>query len=73
MNQYETLFRISAAHFVAGLGVSIDSHVNWSAPILGYMVGWDLPRVRQHCAQKKWMIEEIGGYEWRLKHEKHRR
>ena len=62
MSRYDTLYSIDAPHFNAGLGVSIDGLVNWSAPILHYMVGWQLDRVEAHCAGKGWKLEAVGGY-----------
>jgi hypothetical protein len=62
MRRYDTLYRIEAPHMVAGLGVGIDGLVNWSAPILCYMVGWELERVLAYCAKKGWQLEPVGGY-----------
>lgn len=62
MSKYDTLYRIVAPHFVAGLGVGIDGIVNWSAPIIHYMVGWQLERVLAYCARKDWKLEVVGGY-----------
>lgn len=49
----ETLVRITASHFVAGIIVKND-RVTLSAPILKYMRGWTSDRVRQYCKEKGW-------------------
>lgn len=59
---YETLYRIEAPHMVAGLGIGIDGFVNWSAPIVAFMIGWQLPKVTDYCRQKGWRLQEVGGY-----------
>lgn len=61
-DNYDTLYRICAQTFCAGLGVGIDGFVNWSAPILGYMVGWQLDRVEAYCARKGWELTAVDGY-----------
>jgi hypothetical protein len=62
MSRYDALYRIEAPHMVAGLGIGIDGLVNWSAPILGYMLGWDYQRVSDYCKGKRWTLEKVGGY-----------
>ena len=55
----DQLYRIVAPHFVAGLGFGRGT-VRWSAPILGYMVGWDYGRVSEYCKRKDWQLERVG-------------
>jgi hypothetical protein len=49
----EKLYQITAPHFVAGL-VTEANKVTESAPILGYMAGWYIGRVRSYCERKGW-------------------
>jgi hypothetical protein len=49
------LVRIKAPHFVAGY----DTETGNIAPIISYMKGWDVTRVRQYCKRKGWQVEEI--------------
>lgn len=62
MGRYDSLFRIVAPHMVAGMGIGVDGIVNWSAPIVHYMVGWQLPKVRRYCGDKGWTFEQVGGW-----------
>jgi hypothetical protein len=45
------LIRITAPHFVAGI-IRGDA-----APILHYMRGWSVARIRAYCAWKGWDCE----------------
>jgi hypothetical protein len=50
--------RISAPHFVAGLVFDPDNiRVIRAAPILRYMLGWTVARVRSYCLTRNWKIE----------------
>lgn len=54
------LLRISAPHFCAGAEVvhgTVDGNV---APIIRYMRGWRIERVRSYCRQKQWQLLECG-------------
>lgn len=53
-----TLVRIVAPHFVAGIEASSGRVVN-AAPILRYMIGWDARRVADYCARKAWEWERL--------------
>lgn len=46
---------IDAPHFYAGL-VLEQRRVVRAAPIVAYMVGWDVPRVLRHCLTKGWRV-----------------
>ena len=46
------MLRIVAPHFVAG--IVRDGPV---APIISYMKGWTLARIRAYCARKGWSVE----------------
>jgi hypothetical protein len=52
------LLQITANHFCAGLGL-INGHVVSCAPILHYMAGWTLARVREYAAGKGWTVTEV--------------
>lgn len=54
------LVRIVAPHFVAGL-VADNGRVARTAPILGYMHGWDGARVAAYVKRKGWSWERIHG------------
>ncbi len=56
----ETLVRVTAPRFVAGL-VLHDDVVIKTAPIARYMVGWSLDKLRKHCERKKWQLEVVNG------------
>lgn len=49
------LFRITAPHFVAGV---IEKER--AAPIISYMVAWDLMKILDYCAKKGWEVEVCG-------------
>ena len=58
--------QITAPHFCAGLIVSTvpRNYPNkWpceaAAPIIGYMVGWSLGKIRNYCGKKGWTIKEV--------------
>lgn len=49
------LARIAAPHFVAGLRIDDEELVvTDAAPILRYMIGWRVERVRDYAAKKGW-------------------
>ena len=43
--------------FAASVAVR-SGHVIEAAPILAYMNGWTLQKVKEHCKNKKWRYEE---------------
>jgi hypothetical protein len=49
------LVRIVAPHFVAGLALCSGP----CAPIIAYMRGWPLARIRAYCAKRGWRCEEL--------------
>ena len=53
------LIRITAPHFVAGIELSPNSKVIRAAPILSYMVGWDIKRVVVYCNKKNWKAKRL--------------
>lgn len=53
-----SLVRVVAPHFVAGLVVD-DEYVIHAAPILRYMVGWSVDRVRDYVAKKGWRASNV--------------
>jgi hypothetical protein len=50
----ERVLVIAAPHFVAGVCLNAEDVAVRSAPILRYMVGWDLPRIAEYVARKGW-------------------
>ena len=58
MTTERALYRISAWHFVVGFETE-DGKVVFSAPILKYMVGWNVGRVKQYCKTKGWKLETV--------------
>ena len=53
-----SLYQIKAKHFVAGLETK-HSVVIFTAPIIKYMVGWSLERVKEYCQRKEWELNYI--------------
>lgn len=45
---------ITAPHFCAGIA---DGR---AAPILHYMQGWTLKKIKAYCAEKGWKVEVFG-------------
>jgi hypothetical protein len=54
----ETLCRIEAPHFVAGI-IAMDGRVIRAAPILKYMLGWNGVAVRDYCRKKHWALQVV--------------
>ena len=55
-----TLYQITAPHFIAGILVdNRDSKVYASAPIIRYMVGWNVDKVKSYCETKKWKCKVV--------------
>lgn len=53
------MIRVVAPHFVAGAHVTPDHRIGETAPILGYMSGWTVERVREYCRRKSWLAEAM--------------
>ena len=56
MNKF---IRIQSNHFVAGLSLDKDLVCYEAAPILNYMVGWDIKKIWKYCKQKNWEINDV--------------
>jgi hypothetical protein len=52
------LYQITAPHFCAGF-IRVNGVVAVAAPILSYMKGWPIGKVKRYCAQKEWGLEWI--------------
>jgi hypothetical protein len=52
------LIRITAPHFVAGAEVE-GGKVIKTAPIIGYMKGWAMAKVKGYCNYKEWRFEVL--------------
>jgi hypothetical protein len=56
------ILRITADHFVAGAEISEAGWVSYPiAPIIRYMNGWHLKRVKVECDFRGWKYEVIDG------------
>lgn len=55
----ETWFQITAPHFVAGLTVGRYGYVSSAAPIIGYLVGWHIEKVKELCKEKDFDLLEV--------------
>ncbi|MGJ4942465.1 hypothetical protein ACQR1W_17960 [Bradyrhizobium sp. HKCCYLS1011] len=51
---------ISAPHFTAGADVDGGIVKGAIAPIIRYMHGWPIERVRSYCRSKRWELWECG-------------
>lgn len=49
------LYRISSNYFVAGYDIETGN----IAPIIRYMQGWSLERIKEYCQKKGWILEVI--------------
>lgn len=54
----ERLYQITAPHFCAGFVVR-ERHVMKPAPVLKYMKGWELTRVRHYAHSRGWRCVEV--------------
>jgi hypothetical protein len=48
------VYTINAPHFNAGIMVDDKFTVVQAAPIIRYMIGWDLGDVMEYCEKRKW-------------------
>ena len=53
------LFRISSSYFVGGIVLDSEEDVTKIAPIIKYMISWNLTQIKNYCYKKEWKIEEI--------------
>jgi hypothetical protein len=53
----DTLYRIEAPHFVAGLLVDPRGRVCEAAPILRWAMGKTIAEIQRYAARKGWHIE----------------
>lgn len=54
------LLWIDAPHFCAGADVRAGIVAGAIAPIISYMRGWEIERVRSYCLAKRWELWEVG-------------
>ncbi len=52
------LIRITSPYFCAGY----DIPANNIAPIINYMRGWHINKIRGYCTKKRWKLEVIKYY-----------
>ena len=52
------LYQITAPHFCAGF-IRVNGVVGVAAPIIKYMVGWPIGKVRRYCEMKGWRLEWV--------------
>ena len=54
----EKIYQIKAPHFCAGFAVEHIPGAGYfvidAAPIIHYLIGWDLNAVANYCKRKKW-------------------
>lgn len=55
-----SLYRIVAPHFVCGIVVN-GGVATEAAPIIRYMIGWKVDRMREYCAGKRWSFTIVPG------------
>jgi hypothetical protein len=56
------LYQITSPHFCAGI-IRVNGVVAKAAPILSYMTGWPIGKVKRYCAQKGWGLVWLPGKE----------
>lgn len=56
-----SLIQINAKHFCAGIIVDEKGVVVKTAPILKYMIGWHINRVKAYTTVKKWGLIKCNG------------
>lgn len=52
----EELLLIDSPTFCAGITVK-DNVVVKSAPLISYMIGWNVSKVQNYCLKKKWELK----------------
>ena len=50
------ILQIDSGYFCAGVVLDND-RVQRTAPIVKYMLGWTLQRVRDYCERKSWRLQ----------------
>lgn len=54
------LLQITASHFTAGLFTMGDEEkISLGAPIVAYMQGWSIDRVKMYCQKRGWKLEIV--------------
>jgi hypothetical protein len=53
------LIRIDSGHFIAGAIIENDECIK-CAPIIKYLLGWDVQEIKNYCERKKWKLVEYG-------------
>lgn len=51
-----SVLTIDAPHFNAGVIIKDDVVIK-AAPILRYMLGWNLDQIKEYCIRKKWLTD----------------
>lgn len=59
MSSKTILFQIKAPHFCAG-GEIKNRIIVYAAPIIKYMIGWNVEKTHRFCIKKKWDIKSYG-------------
>jgi hypothetical protein len=52
------LYRVTSNYFCAGL-IMRNGKVVRAAPIIKYMKGWNIVRIRQYAARRNWTVERV--------------
>lgn len=59
MDDHTLIYQITAPHFVAGIIVGNKHVVIEAAPIVHYMVGWEIGRVMGYVKKKQWKMVRV--------------
>ena len=51
--------RTEAPHLVAGAVVVVGNKIKGTAPVISYMGGWPVGKVKVYCEKKGWKLEII--------------
>ena len=53
------LLSIDAPHFNAGVVISGSGQCVEAAPIIKYMMTWNISRIKRRCKKKGWTYQEL--------------
>ena len=53
---YSRLYAVYANHFAAGFATDENDKVIMAAPIIKYMIGWNIKAVQDYCERKSWVL-----------------
>ena len=53
------VLQIVSNYFAVGISISRKGVIEDAAPIISYMKGWSIEKVKHYCIRKGWIITEI--------------